>query len=146
LSKSMSSTKSIPVITKFWFYGTNLVSPRVFVIIQFIIHSRPNFTVQPDLNQLGYHNFPAKTNRLRSNISVQNPCLLYFTAHLKCILDKTNKFGRSIGIFYNQIWVDSQTCLQRPPLGPQNAGRCRKVASVRRFFNQNRYWIWFGQA
>ncbi len=51
----MSSTKSIPVITKFWSYGTNLVSPRVFVIIQLIIHSRPNFTVQLDLNQLGYH-------------------------------------------------------------------------------------------
>ncbi len=33
----------------------------------------------------------------------------------------------------------SQTCLQRPPLGPQKSSRCTEVAGLWRFFNKNQY-------
>jgi len=50
-----------------------------------------------------------------------------------CTLDKGNLNN------FNFNWKYSQTCLQRPPLGPQKSGRCTELAGLNRFFNQNWY-------
>ena len=34
-------------------------------------------------------------------------------------------------MFLNQLWMYSQTCVQRPPLGTKNGGRYRQVVVIR---------------